>query len=124
MKLKAVMISFALFIMSACATTPEQKLDTLIIQNMTNVPVFDAALRIPETGGIVSCSTILSGADCSVGFSERANDNNQTVLSWKQNERKYQKPLVVTKETKSHPDYPHKIVVAIINSGQLDVYLD
>ncbi len=113
-----------MLVLGACAATPEQTLDALIIQNKTSTPVYDVALRVPETHGIVSCSSILPGFDCSVGFPERKNENHAATLSWMQNGRSYNKPLVGSKEPKSHPDYPYKAVVTILNNGGLDVYLD
>ena len=118
------MVCLTMLVLGACASKPEQSLDALIIQNNTNTPVFDVALRVPETHGIVSCSSILPGYDCSVGFQERKNENHAATLSWTQNGKSYTKPLVGSKEPKPHPDYPYKAVVTIMDQGQLDVYLD
>ncbi len=111
-------------VLAGCASVPDQTLDALIIQNKTAVPVLDVALRVPETHGIVSCSSILPGQDCSVGFPERKNENHQATLSWTQNGRSYTKPLIGKQEPKPHPDYPYKAVVTIMGHGQIDVYLD
>jgi len=124
MKMKAIMVCLAVAALGACTSASDQTLNALIIQNKTSVPVFDVSLRVPETHGIVSCSSILPGHDCSVGFPERKNENHAATLSWEQDGKSYTKPLVGRKETKSHPDYPYKAVVTILDRGQLDVYLD
>ena len=122
--MKVLIMSLILLMLGACASVPEQNLNALVIQNNTNAPVYDVVLRIPETHGIVSCSAILPGYDCYLGFKERKNENRVAILSWTQNGKSYTKPLVGSKETKLHPDYPYKAVVSIMDQGQLDVYLD
>lgn len=124
MKIKIVTVTFALFVIFSCSLMPKQKLNALVIQNKASSPVLDVTLRVPEIGGIVSCSTILPETECSIGFRERANENRAATLSWMQNGKLYTKPLTASTEPKTHPDYLHKAVVRIMDQGQLDVYLD
>ena len=125
MKLKAIVASFAMVLfLSACGSAPVQTLDALIIKNNTNDAVHNVILRVPETHGIVSCGAILPGASCSLGFSERKNENHPAVLSWTHNNHEYTKPLIRTEPSAVHPGEPHQAVVIILEKGELVVYLD
>ncbi len=122
MRLLSTLMS--VIMLNACATHQPETINGLIIKNQTNFAVKDVVLKIPETGGIVSCSMILPHTECSMGFQERALGDNLAILSWKQDHKKYNVPLSNDQSPAVHPDYPYHAVVKIMDDGQLNVNLD
>ncbi len=115
---------FVIFIIitAACAVKP-QTVNQLIIQNRSAQVVYEVKLKIPETGRVVSCSSILKDRECSLGFPERALQGHLAELSWQQNGIYYRRPLQA-KNIKAVSDKALQAVVIILSEGELQAGLE
>lgn len=110
-------------VLCACSHTVGQ-IDSLSIRNQTNSIALNVKLNDTESGGVVSCSTILPYSECSVGFSAIENEDHEAILSWVQNGREYRKSLPKDKTPAMHPDYPNRAILTILDNGRLNLELD
>ena len=108
--------------LAACGVKP-QTVNELIIQNRTSEVVYEVKLKIPETGKIVSCSSILSGSECSLGFPERALQGNLANLSWLEDGVGYNRTLSAG-NIAAVSDRPLHAVVVILPGGHLQAGLE
>ncbi len=81
---------FACLLLAGCASASlPETVDTLYIQNKSNVVLRDVSLSMSKMGGIVSCDSIPPGEECSLGFRDREIQNNAIVVSWWQGGKIY-----------------------------------
>lgn len=107
--------------LAACGVKP-QTVNELIIQNRSSEIVYDVKLKIPKTGRVVSCSSILSGRECSLGFPERALQGNLANLSWQEDGIGYSRTLSAG-SIAAVTDKPLHAVVVIFPGGYLQAGL-
>ncbi|WP_261842167.1 hypothetical protein [Aliamphritea ceti] len=111
-----------LVITAACAHQP-QTVNQLIIQNRSAQIAYEIKLKIPESGQIVSCSSILKNSECSLGFPERALQGRLAELSWQQNGVYYSKTLQA-KNISAISDQAMQAIVVILPEGELQAGLE
>lgn len=90
-----LIVTSALFL-SGCAKTQgthREVVDRLVIRNMTNAPLTDLALRVPEKEVLVAANMILPYREYILGFPPRKNARVHAILSWKHRGKVYKRDL-------------------------------
>ncbi len=100
---------------------PTSTIDAVVIRNMTSHMISNVVLKIPATGKVVSCSTILPHRECSLGFPLQENKHNPATLSWQYQNRVFEESLA---GRPSAPDTtPQQAIITIIGEGLLKAKL-
>lgn len=120
---------FVFILLKGCSlTTPSTKstvtLDNLFIKNNTTVHMINVTLKVPKRGSNVSCSLILPGYDCSLGFPAIKFENNPATLSWSQNNHTYNKPLPKIKIFENQTNKNQKAIIIVSDDGELKFELE
>lgn len=123
-QLKTFVLSAFVFMLSACVTVqPEPALwiESLIVVNQTETTVENFELRVPKTGGFVSCSYIPENGECALGFKPRTTQPNTVYFSWKQGKYNYTREITLSREALKGTVNSGKIYIKIRPNGYLDI---
>lgn len=123
---QALLFFTATFFVGCASTDKGTTLDKLIINNRTGSDMEDVALRVPATGLLIACSTILEDRQFALGFPETENQNNPAVLEWVQNGRSFSRQIVNRREVLSASDgeQPFVVIVDVFKGGHLEIRLE
>lgn len=77
------------FLLSACAAgrldgIPSLRIEGMVIENQTRMPVSAVRLMVPVTGSFVSCGNISANSMCSTSFPETDYTGNPVEITWSQ----------------------------------------
>jgi hypothetical protein len=77
------------FLLSACAAgslknIPPLRIEGMVIENQTRMPVSAVRLMVPVTGNFVSCGNIFANSMCSTSFPETDYTGNPVEITWSQ----------------------------------------
>lgn len=113
------------FLLIACSSSTvgvfksEQsvKLRSISIHNITPFSVTNFEISVEESSALLSCSMILPGGICRLGFPEVALQNHKTTIVWSQRGREYRELL--TLQNLPLPGMT-QIRISINDAGSLD----
>ena len=110
---------FALGLVGCGATSQAEVITSLVIHNKTGSVLSDVALKVPQTGNIVSCSSIPPDGECSFGFQQRESQNNPVIISWVQSEKPYSHRLSVDMIVHQNSELPLTVYLNILDYGAI-----
>ena len=93
----------ACFLLIACSSSTvgvfkseeSIKLSSISIHNETRMSVTNFEISVEQSSALLSCSLILPGGICQLGFPEVPLQNHTTTVVWTQVKRKYTKLLTL-----------------------------
>jgi hypothetical protein len=110
---------FALGLVGCGATSQAEVITSLVIHNKTGSVLSDVGLKVPQTGNIVSCSSIPPDGECSFGFQQRESQNNLVTISWVQDEKPYSQNLSADMIGHQNSELPLTVYLNILDYGAI-----
>jgi hypothetical protein len=114
----------ALVLVGCQSTSQPATITSLVIQNKTFGVLSDISLTVPKTGGIVSCSSIPPGGECSFGFQERESQSNPVIISWVQSEIRYSHSLSTGMIEHQNSELPLTVYLNILDYGAIHAEIE
>ncbi|MFT5675580.1 MAG: hypothetical protein ACI808_001511 [Paraglaciecola sp.] len=115
---------FALGLAGCIATSQPEAINSIVIQNKTGSVLSDVSLKVPKTGGVVSCSSIPPNGECSLGFKERESQSNPVVISWIQNGKPYSQSLSANMIGHQTSELPLTVYLSILDYGVIQARME